>query len=296
MTLQKGTDLPLGREAVRSGEKQCRYSSQPLSPNQQFLRPPISGASTSLDWALYLARNNIPVFPCSPDKTPRTAHGFKDASSDERQIRRWFGPCPDALIGVPTGVKFDVLDLDLQHAEARAWLADHQLPDTRTHLTRSGGQHLLFKPTSGLSNSIGKPARGIDIRAAGGYVIWWPAHGFEVEHPDKLAEMPGWIIEAVRPPAGTHGTRSFPLYIPHDVDARIDGLLGVVVTAPNGRRSSTLYWAARRMVEMVADGQVDEAYAKDLLLEAGVASGHPPNRCISTVNSAFKNLNLGGRS
>ena len=41
--------------------------------------------------ALDHARRGIPVFPCHPaDKGPLTRNGFKDASTDERQIRTWW--------------------------------------------------------------------------------------------------------------------------------------------------------------------------------------------------------------
>jgi hypothetical protein len=98
----------------------------------------MSGAS--LDEALRLARR-VPVFPCDNDKTPFVAHGFKDASTEPDLIQKWWEKWPDALIGVPTGSKFVVIDLDLQHDEARQFLSNNwgRLPRTRTHETRSGG-------------------------------------------------------------------------------------------------------------------------------------------------------------
>jgi Bifunctional DNA primase/polymerase, N-terminal len=71
--------------------------------------------------ALKLAHKGVAVFPCGNDKRPLTRHGFKDATVDGATENDWWTCWPDALIGVPTGIKFDVIDLDLQHEEACRW-------------------------------------------------------------------------------------------------------------------------------------------------------------------------------
>ena len=134
----------------------------------------------TLTEAFHLAARGLAVFPCDrASKRPLTSHGFKDASADCDLVRAWWSRHPDAVIGVPTGIKFVVIDLDLQHVAARRWYGEHgtRLPDTRTHLTRSGGRHLLFKPTSRVGCSAGKLGPHIDTRGLGGYVIWWPLAG-----------------------------------------------------------------------------------------------------------------------
>jgi hypothetical protein len=40
------------------------------------------------------------LFPCKPDKTPYTQHGFKDATDDIIHLEEWFNKYPDALIGI----------------------------------------------------------------------------------------------------------------------------------------------------------------------------------------------------
>src|SRR5687767_14599460 len=74
-----------------------------------------------LDHALAYAARGWPVFPCHPnDKRPRIngptkgEGGYKLASTDPEQIRKWWRTWPDAMIGVPTGqaVGAVVLDLD----------------------------------------------------------------------------------------------------------------------------------------------------------------------------------------
>jgi hypothetical protein len=61
-------------------------------------------------------------------KIPFTPHGYKDATRDGRTIFDWWTRHPDAVIGVPSGSRFVVVDCDLQHAEAQAWYHDVSRP------------------------------------------------------------------------------------------------------------------------------------------------------------------------
>jgi len=146
--------------------------------------------------ALELAAQGFPVFPCHADKSPACERGFHDASKDPDTVRALFaGGAP--LIGVPTGPAsgFDVLDLDPRHG-SDAWWAEHGpgLPATRTHRTRSGGLHVLFRHAPGLRSSAGKLAPGCDVRAEGGYVVWWPAAGCEAISAGAAAEWPEGLL------------------------------------------------------------------------------------------------------
>src|SRR5262249_49270632 len=122
--------------------------------------------------ALALARQGLPVFPCRwVEKRPWTDNGFKDASTDPELVRRWWAQWPRAYIGVPTGDKFVVIDLDLQHVEALSWFETNRarLPLTRTHVTKSGGRHLLFKPNSKVGCTTSKLSPRIDTRGSADY-------------------------------------------------------------------------------------------------------------------------------
>ena len=155
--------------------------------------------------ALRLAEEyGIPVFPCRPDKRPYTAHGFQDASTNISAIETWWRQWPDALIGVPTGRASRIVVVDVD-PDGAAWYREHadRLDCGRVHQTRRG-HHLLYRAPAGveIGNSAGKIARGIDIRAEGGYIIWWPAHGFEaVGDLEDLTEPPPWLLELLVRPA-----------------------------------------------------------------------------------------------
>lgn len=156
--------------------------------------------------AAELAAQGCPVFPCKPSKQPYTRNGFKDATCDAAQITSWGAQYPAALVGVPTGAASGlfVLDVDVKNGkdgfatwEARGW----PLPDTREHRTlNGGGAHYLFRHPEGvtLANSAGKLGDGLDTRADGGYVIWWPAAGGEVRNPDLYADVPELLLTALR--------------------------------------------------------------------------------------------------
>jgi Bifunctional DNA primase/polymerase, N-terminal len=128
-------------------------------------------------------------FPCGEDKSPRTWWGKK-----AQPYERWYGMYDERwqLVGVETGGVngFDVLDVDPDGLE---WFRanQHRLPETRAHVTRRRGLHLFFHAWPTLRCSVGRIAPGVDVRAEGGYVIWWPREGAPVANPDLLAEMAG---------------------------------------------------------------------------------------------------------
>jgi hypothetical protein len=225
------------------------------------------------DYALHLAGRGTPVFPCQQNKRPFTPNGFKDASTDTDTIMEWWRHWPEALIGVPTGTTFAVLDLDLQYPEAQAWYAKANLPLTRTHVTRSGGRHLFFKPRADFKCSAGKIERGVDSRGAGGYIIWWPAQGFDVLHASALAEVPDWIMKKLNPPP----PKAIPVSeLPRtrsEYIRQIDGIADTAAHAPIGQRDTTTFWSACRLAELVKQRVLDERSAELLIINAAIQNG-----------------------
>jgi hypothetical protein len=240
----------------------------------------------SLHHALTLARQSVPVFPCKQsNKAPFTEHGFHDASTDPQTIRGWWSRWPEALIGVPAGPRFVVIDIDLQHTEAQEWFATADLPETRTHITRSGGRHLLFHPHPVVRCSTGKIWPHIDTRGDGGFVIWWPAAGLEVHHRTVLAPVPAAIIEVLRPPTQKELPRRRESF--KTSDGKLAGILRTIALAPEGQRNFLTFWGGCRIAELVAVGTLSDTQAFKLIIEAASRAGLPYAEAKRTARSAL---------
>lgn len=155
--------------------------------------------------AVLYARWGWPVFPLLADgeahpitgvisdgKKPAMPHGFKDATTDVVKIKSWWERHPQHNIGVPTGYRFDVVDVDLPKLRDDKWTPDgrislrRMLTDTHPETgkspvpdchgivsTASGGTHIYVLPTGSGNRGGWKP--GIDIRGVGGYVVVPPS-------------------------------------------------------------------------------------------------------------------------
>jgi hypothetical protein len=149
-----------------------------------------------------------PVFPCAQNKSPLVKSGFHAASQDVSVIRAWWRQWPDALVGVPTGQGTNLVVVDYDPDKAtqatHAWIAEHTdlLCSTRSHKTVRGGLHYVFRSTDRYQTGTnlmlgGSPRNGLDLRANGGYMIWWPLHGGDFIG-DTIAPLPAGLIEERR--------------------------------------------------------------------------------------------------
>jgi putative DNA primase/helicase len=175
---------------------------------------------TMLDAALEYASHGWPVFPLAPNaKTPLTAHGFKDATTDEAQIRVWWTETPDANIGTPTGLvtRRSVVDEDNKPWKGAAGSKTMDvlttihgaLPETLSQTTWSGGRQTIFVYHPEAVNSAHSYGEFVDGRNDGGYIAIPPSHVVEGDREGTyawnsdpfttpLAPMPDWLVERAR--------------------------------------------------------------------------------------------------
>lgn len=121
-----------------------------------------SAESPMLKAALRYIRMGWPVFPCWPHdqrnaegkligKEPLGAlvpHGCKDATLNAEQARAWWTAQPNANIGIPSGLRWWALDVDVKDGgeeSQETWEHQHgKLPNTIQQITGTGGRHFLF--------------------------------------------------------------------------------------------------------------------------------------------------------
>jgi Bifunctional DNA primase/polymerase, N-terminal len=242
--------------------------------------------SASLDEALSLATQRLPCFPCRADKSPATPRGFHDASSDREVVQQLWRNHPGPLVGVPTGEMsgLHVLDIDTRKS-GKTWFTQHRerLPATRVHRTRSGGLHLFFRHQQGLRCSVGRIAPGVDVRASGGYVIWWPAAGFPVLRDSAPAGWPEWLSVRLLPkprPATPRVVVANELILMR--------LVRLLAGARPGERNRLTFWAACRAGEMVASGLLRADIAADVIAEAATRAGLPVAEAQRTAWSGIR--------
>jgi Bifunctional DNA primase/polymerase, N-terminal len=246
----------------------------------------------TLPWAaIFYARAGIPVFPLvRGSKIPhKGSNGVDDATTNLRRIRRWWRDHPNDNIGLATGHRFDVLDIDIKdgrpgrESAARLRIAGHLLGAWGAALTPTGGQHVLYTPSSD-GNHVDKPS-GLDFRGLGGYIVAAPSRtkdgAYQWEFCDPQARGLPFNWQAAM--EHLYGAKPKPEHrTAHS--SGIGGLVGFVQKSEPGGRNDALHWAACRAHE--------KNLPTDELLAAAVARGLPEQEATNTIQSARKTVGL----
>jgi len=200
-----------------------------------------SNQTTMLEHALSYARQGWAVFPCYTNKTPMTANGHKNGTTDEVQITEWWTRHPDASIGFALPSDIVVVDVDIKEGKCgdeslAKWEQENgTLPKTVTSLTGGGGRQHFFTTDTPVKCRTGVLPY-LDIKTQGGYVILPPsAHPSGQRYkwekgsePEKMSMVPlpqsliGLIMAEQSPR---------PLSISGEISVEI----------PEGKRDDTLY-------------------------------------------------------
>jgi hypothetical protein len=176
--------------------------------------PGRGGVMSALEAALSYAALGWRVLPCEPNgKRPLgrlVPRGLHDATTTEATIRRWWDECPTANVAIEcTGLV--VIDVDVA-ADKRGdrtlveLVRDHgPIGWSLSASTPRGGVHYYFRAPGGvrIKNGVERLGEGLDVRAAGGYVL---APGSTIggvpyrwtEDGAELREPAAWLVELLR--------------------------------------------------------------------------------------------------
>jgi hypothetical protein len=195
----------------------------------------------------------------------------------------------------------DVLDIDSRRG-GDVWFHQNRdrLPVTRTHETRNGLCHLIFRHTPGLPNTTDQIASGVETISDGRHVIWWPAHGCRVLCEGPVATFPRWLLDelvtrVIKRSASVPGARVHPftsgLEATGSVVLRSKYLLLKLERTAKGNRHKMLYWTACRFGNMVGEGKVKPEIAEHLLIGAAKANhiwNDDPDNCLTTIRDGLR--------
>jgi hypothetical protein len=216
-------------------------------------------------------------------------HGVKDATCNRARILAWWTRHPQANIGLATGHRFDVLDVDgPTGAHAIQTLATEHGLHSSGPLVRTGGDgwHYYLTPT-GLGNVQPQDLAHVDWRGRGGYVVAPPSRhasgyayqwlaGRDLDTPP--GHVPAVLFERLQPqrqrPTG-------PVQIPAAPDgpgdryaqAALAEELTRVASAPVGQRNRQLWESTRNLYNLVATGALDDHEVDQALLAAAERCG-----------------------
>ena len=147
--------------------------------------------SEFLQAALLYASMGWRVFPLQPRQKDRFGckSWKRDATTDEVQIRAWWGKNPEYNVGVVTGDGLGVIDVDdkpdkhggiLGSDMLADWEFEHgKIAETVCAQSGSGGVHYYFDIGDWPIRKCESPGLSIDLRCNGGYIVAPPSI-----HPD----------------------------------------------------------------------------------------------------------------
>jgi hypothetical protein len=217
-------------------------------------------------------------------------HGVKDATTNRARILAWWSRHPQANIGLATGHRFDVLDVDGpigEHA-IRTLAAEHGLVSSGPLVrTGGGGWHFYLAPT-GLGNVRPAGLEHVDWRGRGGYVVAPPSRhasghpyqwigGRNLDAP--LAEIPAPLRQRLEP--RQQQRPADPIDLPplrggtgdRYGQAALATEVARVAAAPVGQRNQQLWESARNLYNLVASGTLDQREVDHGLLQAADRCG-----------------------
>lgn len=298
------------------------------------------------EWAVAYAAAGFHVFPChvirsdgtcscaagrvcdSPGKHPACRNGVLDATDDAEVIEKVWERY-DWNIGLATGHRFDVLDLDAPEATLglEAAIREHEPDWDVAELGRfdppmvitGKGMHVYFQP---VGNNRARLAPQVDWRGKGGYVVAPPSvHPSGAEYHwtgcmsgatsarcaalwEAIPPAPVPLVRMVRREGPWERLEPDPVPVVDrsDILARLDveragtsgeGLVLTMAEAVQGERNHVMFWCLCRAFTDYLVGRVDAAELEKLvneIQEAAHENGLGRHEIDKSTRSAYRTV------
>ncbi|WP_163549145.1 bifunctional DNA primase/polymerase [Candidatus Frankia nodulisporulans] len=270
-------------------------------------------------WPVFvLGRSKRPVANCDacrtagPDHDPDacrclTCHSFYAATCDRNRIVAMLAAVPTGMLAIRTGTASGLAIIDIDPRNGGT-LDRSLMTPTAAVRTGGGGWHLYYQHPGGSLPS--RPLLpGVDLKADGGLVVAPPSRNpttgltYQWTGTRPVVEMPPALVTAARTPpeeprpvapgrtrrpaAGQHGTAPGGGGI-SDPAALLAAHLAAIDRAPEGRRRTTLYGAARGVARLVAAGHLDLTDAITALTDAGHHADQTDRDITAAITGAFR--------
>ncbi len=227
-----------------------------------------------------------------------TCHGFYAATSSPARLAAMLAAVPGGLLAIRAGTVSGLLVVDIDPRNG-GQLDRGLMTPTATVATGGGGWHLYYRHPGTPTAAVMPGRAGVDIKGDGGYVAAPPSvhpgtgQPYRWANQRAVAEMPPALraalispsAPAVPPLSGPPAIR--PAGGISSPAALLAAHLRAVEEAPEGRRRTTLYGAARGVARMVAAGAITEPEAVAALTAAGLAAQQTERDIRAAIAGAF---------
>ena len=144
-------------------------------------------------YPVFPTNGKIPCWSNAELKVKAGEGGYQIATQDPDRIRELFSHPNAKEIAVPMGQMSGLMciDVDLYKDEELVdWMAEQSwLQKTRSHKTRSGGLHFIFRHTE--TKLPATMRTGVDIKANGaGYICFPPTDGYKILKDVEPSKLP----------------------------------------------------------------------------------------------------------
>lgn len=219
-------------------------------------------------------------------KKPILTEWLNQASNDPTTLTQWAQSTQD--FGIVTGQGFIVVDVDVKDHNGFANLAARgiELPHTLTQTTASGGAHYFYKTDKRFNNTTSKIVKGVDTRGVGGQVkIYdWSI----INRYDEMTPLPGHIESLITAEPETTKKSNIPVLFSNP-EKQLDIILDELMDTPEGERNARLFVkASEAKSKVVNNGQLQEDYVKDRLINIAAQLGLGQSETKATLKSAFR--------